>query len=223
MLRGVHRERDPCVENDYGRNRCESDEDPPAHGPRTKTAPERGLESLQSHEEPEPRSQPTALVGTPCRSLLTAGTQLWNNDNVSKARYLEHLRTVPMFANCTKKQLDQVARIVTELQITKGSTLMVEGEMVHEFVIIESGTASVRRGGRKIATVGKGDVVGELALILRRPRTATVIADTDLNILVVDERSFNTLLDDVPGLARQLLHTVAERMADNAKPASLLN
>ena len=66
-------------------------------------------------------------------------------------------------------------------------------------------------------------MVGELALILRRPRTATVTADTDLNVLVVDERSFNTLLDDVPGLARQLLHTVAARMADNAKPAQLLN
>ena len=148
---------------------------------------------------------------------------MWKNDAVSKARYLEHLRTVPMFSNCTKKQLDQVARIVTELKIDKGTTLMVEGEMVHEFVIIESGTASVRRGGRKIATVGKGDVVGELALILRRPRTATVVAETDLSILVVDERSFNALLDDVPGLARQLLHTVAERMADNAKPASLLH
>ena len=142
---------------------------------------------------------------------------------MSKARYLEHLRNVPMFANCTKKQLDQVARIVTELQISKGTNLMVEGEMVHEFVIIESGTASVRIGGRKVATVGRGDVVGELALILRRPRTATVTADTDLNVLVVDERSFNTLLDAVPGLARQLLHTVAARMADNAKPAQLLN
>lgn len=142
---------------------------------------------------------------------------------VSKARYLEHLRAVPMFANCTKKQLDQVARIVTELKISKGTNLMVEGEMVHEFVIIESGTASVRRGGRKVATVGPGDVVGELALILRRPRTATVTADTDVNVLVVDERSFNSLLDDVPGLARQLLHTVAERMADNAKPAELLH
>lgn len=159
----------------------------------------------------------------PARILLTTGAPLWNNESVSKARYLEHLRTVPMFSNCTKKQLDQVARIVTELQISKGTTLMVEGEMVHEFVIIESGTASVRRGGRKIATVGKGDVVGELALILRRPRTATVVAETDLNILVVDERSFNALLDDVPGLARQLLHTVAERMADNAKPAALLH
>lgn len=142
---------------------------------------------------------------------------------MSKARYLEHLRAVPMFSNCTKKQLEHVARIVTELKISKGTNLMVEGEMVHEFVIIESGSASVRRGGRKVATVGAGDVVGELALILRRPRTATVTADTDLNVLVVDERSFNALLDDVPGLARQLLHTVAERMADNAKPAQVLH
>lgn len=143
--------------------------------------------------------------------------------DVSKSRYLNHLRNVPMFARCTKKQLEHVASIVTELSISKGTNLMVEGEMIHEFVIIESGTASVRRGGRKVATVGAGDVVGELAMILRRPRTATVTADSDLTVLVVDERAFNSLLDDVPGLARQLLQTVAERLADNAKPAQVLH
>ena len=148
---------------------------------------------------------------------------MWNNGAVSKSRYLNHLRNVPMFSRCTKKQLEHVASIVTELTIPKGTNLMVEGEMIHEFVIIESGSASVRRGGRKIASVGAGDVVGELAMILRRPRTATVTADSDLTVLVVDERAFNSLLDDVPGLARQLLHTVAERMADNAKPAQLLH
>lgn len=143
--------------------------------------------------------------------------------DVSKSRYLNHLRNVPMFARCTKKQLEHVASIVTELSISKGTNLMVEGEMIHEFVIIESGTASVRRSGRKVATVGAGDVVGELAMILRRPRTATVTADSDLTVLVVDERAFNSLLDDVPGLARQLLQTVAERLADNAKPAQVLH
>jgi CRP-like cAMP-binding protein len=146
---------------------------------------------------------------------------VWKNADVSKSRYLNHLRNVPLFAGCTKKQLEHVASIVTELNIPKGSNLMVEGEMIHEFVIIESGSASVRRGGRKVATVGAGDVVGELAMILRRPRTATVTADSDLNVLVVDERSFNALLDEVPGLARRLLHTVAERMADNAKPTQV--
>ena len=128
-----------------------------------------------------------------------------------------------MFAHCTKKQLEEVARNVTELDFPKGTTLMVEGDMMHDFLIIESGTATVRRAGRKVAQLGAGDMVGELALILHRPRTATVTADSDVSVLVVDQRSFHALLNDIPGLARQLLYTVAQRMADNAKEATALH
>ncbi len=142
---------------------------------------------------------------------------------MSKARYLAQLGNVSIFAGCTKKQLEHVARIVTELKIPAGANLMVEGSTAHEFVVIESGSAVVRRGGRKLAQLGKGDVVGELALVLHRPRNATVTAETDLTVLVVDARSFEKLLDEVPGLARRLLTTVAERLADNAKPSELLH
>jgi len=142
---------------------------------------------------------------------------------MSKSRYQDHLTKVPLFAGCTKKQLDHVASIVTELKIPAGEVLMHEGSVAHEFVIIESGSAGVRRGTRKVATLGAGDVVGELALVLNRPRNATVTAETDLKVLVVDSRSFNRLLDEVPGLARRLLTTVAERLADTSKPTALLH
>lgn len=142
---------------------------------------------------------------------------------MSKSRYLDHIRNVPMFAGCTKKQLDHIASLVTELRIPPGEEVMVEGSVAHEFIVIESGSAIVKRGGKKLATLGPGDVVGELALILRRPRNATVVADTELTILVVDSRSFDRLIDEVPGLARRLLTTVAERLADNAKPRQLLH
>jgi CRP-like cAMP-binding protein len=142
---------------------------------------------------------------------------------VSKTRYLDHLRNVPIFARCTKKQLDHVASIVTELRLPKGTEVMAEGSMAHEFIVIQTGTATVKRGGRKIASLGAGDVVGELALILHRPRNATVMAETDLSVLVVDARSFERLLNEVPGLARQLLTTVAERLADTSKPTELLH
>jgi CRP-like cAMP-binding protein len=138
-------------------------------------------------------------------------------------RYLDHLAKVPIFSSCTKKQLEHVARLVTEVNFEAGFTIMQEGSLAHEFVIVESGTASVKKGGRKIATIGPGDVVGELALILHRRRNATVIADSDVTMLVVDSRSFEPLLDEVPGLARRLLTTVAERLADSGKPAQLLH
>lgn len=142
---------------------------------------------------------------------------------MSRTRYLDSLRSVALFNGCTKKQLDHVARVVTELVISAGDTFINEGSLAHEFMVIEEGSATVRRGGRKVATLGPGDVVGELALILHRPRNASVTADTDLRVLVVDGRSFDPLLDEVPGLARRLLTTVAERLSETAKPADLLH
>jgi CRP-like cAMP-binding protein len=142
---------------------------------------------------------------------------------VARDRYLEHLKSVPLFAGCTKKQLQHVAAITTELRIPSGTTLMTEGTMAHEFIVIMSGTAVVRRNGRKLAELGPGDFIGELALIMHRPRTATVVATSDMDVLVVDGRSFGPLLDEVPGLARQLLTTVAERLSDNAAANQLLH
>lgn len=142
---------------------------------------------------------------------------------MSKSRYLDHLHNVPLFAGCTKKQLSHVASIITELKMPAGASIMTEGSLAHEFVIIESGSAKVTKGGRKIAMLGPGDVVGELALVLHRERNATVTADTDCTILVVDSRSFDKLLDEVPGLARRLLTTVAERLVENSKPSQLLH
>lgn len=142
---------------------------------------------------------------------------------MDRTRYLESLRNVNIFAGCTKKQLDRVARVMTELVIPAGQTFIHENFLAYEFMVIESGTATVRRNGRKVATLGSGDVVGELALILHRPRSASVTADTDLKVFVVDARSFEPLLEEVPGLARRLLTTVAERLSQTAKPAELLH
>mgnify|MGYP003351628050 CR=1 FL=1 len=120
-------------------------------------------------------------------------------------------------------EFDHVAALVTELEVPAGTEFMTEGSIAHEFVIIESGSAAVKKGGKKLASIGPGDVVGELALILRRPRNATVVASEDVTMLVVDSRSFERLLEEVPGLARRLLTTVAERLADNSKPSELLH
>lgn len=136
-----------------------------------------------------------------------------------KDRYLDHLASVPLLAGCTKAQLKEVASIVTDLMLPAGTVLMSEGATGHDFVIILNGTALVKRGGRKLNTLGAGDMVGELSLLTHRPRNATVVAQTDLEVLVIAEREFAQLLDDVPGLARKLLVAVAERLADATKAA----
>ncbi len=142
---------------------------------------------------------------------------------MARDRYVEHLKDVPLLAGCTRKQLQHVASITTELTVPSGTTLMTEGSMAHEFIMVVRGNAAVRRNGRKVADVGPGDVLGELALILHRPRNATVVSTTDMDVLVVDSRSFAPLLDEVPGLARQMLRTVAERLSDNSKTTALLH
>jgi len=129
-------------------------------------------------------------------------------------QYLDHLRTVPLFSQCSKKELNEVARLVTPVVIHAGTTFIREGEIARELMIIESGEATVRRKGRKIASLGQGAIVGETAVVLERVRNASVTADTDVSMLVIDSRAFGTLLDDVPGFARKILHTVATRLAE---------
>jgi CRP/FNR family transcriptional regulator, cyclic AMP receptor protein len=132
-------------------------------------------------------------------------------------QYLKHLGEISFFAGCTKKELEHVSLLVTPVAIKAGSTFITEGSVGKELVIISTGTATVRRGGRKITTLTAGSVVGELALLLDRPRDASVTADVDGELLVLDRRSFNSLLDDVPGLAKKILLTMAKRISENSK------
>jgi CRP-like cAMP-binding protein len=133
---------------------------------------------------------------------------------MARDEYLAHLASIPLFAQCDKKELAEIAKLATEIEIEAGREFIKEGEYALEMVVIVDGTATVSRGGEKIATLGAGDVVGELALLTRRPRNATVTADTKLDILVIDSGGFDALLDDIPGLAKRLLKVVAARLSE---------
>jgi CRP-like cAMP-binding protein len=82
-----------------------------------------------------------------------------------------------------------------------------------------TGTAAVRRKGRKVATLGPGSYFGELALLDRQPRSASVVAETDMVLLVLEQRHFLGLLDTVPTLARKLLGAMAARLREADKLA----
>jgi CRP/FNR family cyclic AMP-dependent transcriptional regulator len=89
-----------------------------------------------------------------------------------------------------------------------------EGSGGHEFYLILDGTATVKRGGRKVATLSSGDYFGELALLNRSPRNATIIADDDMELLVLGQREFSGVLDEVPGIAHKLLGSMAARLQE---------
>ena len=80
--------------------------------------------------------------------------------------------------------------------------------------MILSGTARVTRHGRKIATLGPGDAFGELALLEKAPRNATVVAETDMELVVLGQREFAGLVDEVPGFARKMLAGMAKRLRE---------
>ena len=130
------------------------------------------------------------------------------------------LAKIPLFKECTKKELQAVSRLVTPINVRAGKVLTKEGDAGREFMIIASGSASVRRKGRKIATLGPGDFFGELALLAGVPRTATVIAESDMVVEALNRAEFATLLDESPSIARKVLSAVAKRSYDN-EPKSL--
>jgi len=108
----------------------------------------------------------------------------------------------------------KVARASDEIDVAEGKALCKEGETGREFFLILAGTASVKRKGRKVATLGKGQFFGEMALLDRGPRSATVVADTDMTLLVLGQREFGGLIDEVSGLAHKLLAAMASRLRE---------
>lgn len=133
---------------------------------------------------------------------------------MARDAWLNHLAQVPLFAECSKKQLQSVAAASIELNIDAGKVLVREGEAGHECFVIMEGSATVTRKGETIASLGVGDVVGELAPLTGGSRTATVVADTKMELLVIGQREFAGLLDEVPGLAVRVLHNLAHRMVE---------
>ncbi len=96
----------------------------------------------------------------------------------------------------------------------KGTELVKEGGIGREFFFILEGSASVRRNKRRVATLGPGQYFGELALLDRRPRSASVVADTDMRLLVLTQREFAGVVEEIPSLSRKLLTTMAGRLRE---------
>ena len=129
------------------------------------------------------------------------------------------LSKVPLFANCSKRELARLLSRVRSENVDAGHTLFVEGAPSSNLYVILTGSAVVRKNGRRIARVGPGDVVGELSVILGGPRTATVEADTPIEWLVLDRASLRAAIDEVPGLGWKVLQSVAARLDEaNKRP-----
>ena len=132
-----------------------------------------------------------------------------------KDEKLDQLGRMWLFSACSKRDLQVIGRASDEVDVPAGKVLTEEGRQGHEFYLILDGQAAVRRKGKKVATLGAGQYFGELSLLDKGPRSATVVADTDMRLLVLGQREFNGTLDEVPGLAHKLLRTMASRLRES--------
>jgi CRP-like cAMP-binding protein len=125
---------------------------------------------------------------------------------------VDRLRHVAPFAACSDRELAWVARHTAEHRMEAGEVLVREGEVGREVFVIVEGFATVHVGGQLVARLGPGEFVGELALLDRRCRTATVVAETPVVVTVSGIGEFAELLTHAPHVTRKLLSAMAGRL-----------
>jgi CRP-like cAMP-binding protein len=126
---------------------------------------------------------------------------------------IDLIKRVPLFSSASKKELEEIASLADEIDLPEGRQVIVEGDTGHEFFVLVEGTADVERGGKKVASIGPGDFFGEIALIAKTPRSATIRTTSPVRALVITDRAFRQLLDLSPQIAVGVLTALAERLA----------
>lgn len=133
---------------------------------------------------------------------------------MASSAYLDHLGKIRLFSTCTQRELAKIAKATDEVIVAAGKVLMEQGKPGREAFIIVSGSASVVINGVEVAQLHAGHHVGELALLDGGPRTATVIALSEMELLVISQRAFFGLIDEVPGLSRKIMTSLAGMVRD---------
>ena len=126
---------------------------------------------------------------------------------------IDLIRNVPLFSRLSKSELRELAMLADEIDLRDGKELTRQGAAGREFFVLLEGTADVRKNGRKINSLGPGDFFGEIALVSREPRTATVTTTSQVRTLVITDRSFRRLLDDSPQVKTKVMEAMAKRLA----------
>jgi CRP-like cAMP-binding protein len=130
----------------------------------------------------------------------------------SKDAKLRLLSGVSLFSSCNRGELSRIASLVDEIEVPNGKVLTQEGNPGREFFVIAEGRAKAMRRGRKIASLERGSFFGEMSLLDEGPRSATVTAETDMQLLVLSSRNFSALIADNPSVTRKILRGMAERL-----------
>jgi CRP/FNR family transcriptional regulator, cyclic AMP receptor protein len=129
---------------------------------------------------------------------------------------IELIRSVPLFSRCTKKELVAIASESYEFHPKEGTKLTRQGQRGREFIVIVEGFAEVVKNGRKVAHLGPGDFLGEIALLCSAPRNATVTTTSPTRLLVLTDRAFTSVVEQIPSIRASLLRALSERLQVDA-------
>jgi CRP-like cAMP-binding protein len=125
---------------------------------------------------------------------------------------IDFLSQVPMFAACNQRELRKIASVADQIEVPKGEILMTEGTPGREFFLIIDGTAKVTLRGKKLAELGPGEFLGEMALLDQGPRSATAVAQAPMTVLVIQARDFSSLLEEIPVVTKKIMRGMAGRL-----------
>jgi CRP/FNR family transcriptional regulator, cyclic AMP receptor protein len=125
---------------------------------------------------------------------------------------IEHLQRVPLFSKMGTRELERLGQLADEVEVGLDRVLAQQGKIGHEFFIVLDGRVMVLDDGQPVRTLGPGDFFGEIALLERVPRTATVRAEGIVRLLVIGHREFNALMDEFPSVRTAVREAEAERL-----------
>ena len=131
---------------------------------------------------------------------------------VTQDEKIARLEEVALLEECSRKQLKAVAKITEVVEVPAETVLARHGDTGNEFYLIMDGSARVELPARRRTRLKPGDYFGEMSLLDGEPRSATVIADTPMRLLVIQRRDFSTLLREAPELTQSILVTLSRRL-----------
>ncbi len=135
---------------------------------------------------------------------------------------IERLKEIPIFEGCSQRQLRSVAKIARVFDGAADTVLARAGEPGDEFFLIIDGSVWVEVSSEKRVLLHPGEFFGEMSVLDGGPRSATIVADTPVRLLVITRRHFSMLLTDVPGLTQTVLATLSKRVREAEERAERL-
>ena len=133
---------------------------------------------------------------------------------------IDDLHHIGLFARMSEAELAEVAALGEAVDAEAGAVIINQGDVGTECFLIMEGEAVVFAGGHHVASIGKGAVVGEMALIGHKPRNASVVAQTDMRLLAFNISSFKRLLEDMPQAQKHIYDLLEQRARENASHAA---